>query len=257
MKNMIIIKKNKKKLIIISLLIIVLSSCVPQNKILYLQNIPKETELSGFDYEPILKIDDLLHIQIKTINNEISDPYNLNAGYTNNLSGIRQGYLIDKNGNIDFPVLGKIKAAGVKKSKFTEDLKKLLGNYLKDFSLDIRVANYKITIEGEVTTPGIYNFETERITIFDAIAKAGDLTIFANRTINLYREENNILKSYKINLTKSEFIKSEVYYLRQNDVIYVEPRRAKADNIAISSNITTTISIISSLLTIYLITTRQ
>jgi polysaccharide export outer membrane protein len=247
-----------KNLFSIYLLItILLTSCVPQSKILYLQNLPSETELSNIDYEPILKQDDLLHIQIKTLSKESSDIFNLNNGIIGNLSGIRQGYLIDKNGYIDFPILGRIKASGFKKSKFEEEIKLKLKKHLLDFSIEVRLANYKISVMGEVNQPGEFLIETDRITILQAIAKAGDLTVFADRKkIHLYREENNKLKSYTIDLTKSDFIPSDIYYLRQNDIINIDARRSKADNVAISSNITTTISIISSLLTLYLVTTR-
>lgn len=251
--------KNKlnSKIIFILIFIILVTSCVPQTKILYLQNIPSETKLFEIDYEPIFKEDDLLHIQIKTLSKESSDVFNLNTGLVGNLSGIRQGFLIDKNGYIDFPVLGKLRASGYKKTKFENELRNQLKKHLKDFSLEIRLANYKISVIGEVNQPGEFNIESDRVTILQAIAKAGDLTVYANRKkIHLYREENNILKSYTIDLTKSAFIPSEIYYLRQNDIINIDARRVKADNVAISSNITTTISIISSLITLYLVTTR-
>jgi polysaccharide export outer membrane protein len=249
--------KNKICLYIVFILTILISSCVPQSKILYLQNLPSETELVNIDYEPILKPDDLLHIQIKTLDIESSDVFNLNAGITNNISGIKIGYLIDKYGNIEFPIIGKIKAAGFKKSNFTEEIRKELKKHLKNFSLDVRIANFKYSVLGEVNNPGEFEVSTDRITLIQAIAKAGDITIYGNRnTIQLMREENNTFKRYFIDFSKSDFIPSELYYLRQNDVIYIEPRRAKADNVAISTNITTTISIISSLITLYLITTR-
>lgn len=248
--------KNKSILYVL-FIYIAFTSCVPQSKIIYLQNIPAETQLSGIDYEPILKQDDLLHIHVKTMSVESSNIFNLNAGSTGNVSGIKQGYLIDKNGFIDFPILGKLKASGYKKSKFEDDLRNELKKHLKDFSLEVRLVNFKINMIGEVNQPGEYIIETDRITILQAISKAGDLTVFADRKkIHLYREENNILKSYTIDITKSDFISSEIFYLRQNDVINVDARRSKADNVAISSNITTTISIISSLLTLYLVTTR-
>ena len=250
-------KNNQLYLLYYFVLILLITSCVPQSKILYLQNIPAETQLKEIDYEPILKQDDLLHIQIKTLNIESSNIFNLNSGLTGNLSGIRQGYLIDKNGNIDFPVLGIIKVSGLKKSKFEDELRKELKKHLKDFSLEVRLVNFKINIMGEVNQPGEFIIETDKITILQAITKAGDLTVFADRKkIHLYREENNILKSYTIDITKSDFIPSEIYYLRQNDILNIDARRSKADNVAISSNITTTISIISSLLTLYLVTTR-
>jgi polysaccharide export outer membrane protein len=237
--------------------ILLFTACVPQKKILYLQNESQEISLDFLDYEPILKPDDLLHIQIKSLDKESVEIFNLNANLDGNLTSAKLGFLVDKYGFIDYPVIGKIKASGFKKSKFKDDLEKELKKHLKSFTIDIRIVNYKISVLGEVAKPGEYIINSDRITLFQALALAGDLTVFGNRkNILLLREENNIKKTYRIDITNEKFIQSEQYYLRQNDEIIVDPRRGKADNVAISSNITTTLSILTTLVTIYLLTKK-
>lgn len=238
-----------------TILFLLLNSCVPQSKILYLQNESSEISIDKLDYEPILKPDDLLHIQIKSLDRESVEIFNLNANLDGNLTSAKLGFLIDKNGYIDYPVIGKIKASGLKKSKFKEYLEKELKNHLKSFIIDVRLINFKISVLGEVNKPGEYIINSDRVTLFQALALAGDLTILANRkTILLLREENKIKKTYRIDITKEDFIQSELYYLCQNDEVIIESRRGKADSVAISSNITTVLSILSTLATIYLIT---
>ncbi len=239
---------------VIFALFLIFSSCVPKRKIIYLQDIPTEMELIP-DYIPKLKPNDLLHIQLKTTDSESSDLFNLNAGLQQNLAGIQIGYLVDKEGNITFPEIGKIKVVGLTTTQLNELItNKLNEGYLKDFYLDVRLANFRVNVLGEVNQPGEVIANGERLSLLEAITRRGDLSIFGNRkNILIVREENNIIKTYTVDLTSSDFMKSDFYFLQQNDVVIVEPRRVKADNTAISGNITTTLSILVTLTTLFLI----
>jgi polysaccharide export outer membrane protein len=144
---------------------------------------------------------------------------------------VAAGYLVDKDGYIELPIIGKIKVLGYTTSEavgmiHTEALK-----YYKDATVTVRLANFKISITGEVLKPGAYVMPNEKVTIMDALAVAGDLTIFAKReNVLLIRENADGTKTpYRINLKKSDIMSSPYYYLRQNDVLYIEPRKAKSD----------------------------
>ena len=239
-------------------IIALVSSCVPKKKIIYFQDIPKQVDLNH-QYKTTLKPNDVIHLQIKTPDTQSSEIFNLTSGLVFSPPGVLIGHLVDAEYNIDFPVIGKVNVKDMSitdlKLLLTDKLKK--ENHLIDFFIDVRYANFKVNVIGEVNQPGEVNVFDERITLIEAISRRGDLSIFADRkNIVILREENNQIKTYHVDFTKSDFINSEFYYLQQNDVVYVYPRRAKADNTAISSNITTSLAIISSLLTIYLLINR-
>lgn len=141
------------------------------------------------------------------------------------------GYLVDKDGYIEMPVIGKVKAAGLTTAQLKDTLTIYASKYYKDVVVIVRFANFKINVIGEVLKPGQYILPEEKTTILDAIALAGDLTIFGKReNVLLIRENPDGTKStYRINLKKSDIISSPLYYVHQNDVIYVEPRKAKSD----------------------------
>jgi len=245
-----------KKNILFLLISFAFISCIPKKEIIYLQSDDNLLVELSKDYEPTLKPDDLLQILVKTLDKESSEPYSLN-NQNGTISPVgNTGYLIDKEGFIDFPFIGKIKAAGLKKSEFKAKISDELSKHLKNAFIDVRFINFRVNVIGEVSHPGTIDVSSEKITILEALSKAGDLTIYGNRkNIKLIREENGVVITHTLDLTSSKIISSPFYYLDQNDVIYVEPRRTKADSTAIGGNVTTGISVISSLLTLVLILT--
>ena len=140
-----------------------------------------------------------------------------------------QSYLVDINGNINFPVIGTIKLAGLSKSQAIKYLNDKLEPYLKKAIVTIQFMNYKVTVLGEVLRPGQYSISNERVTILDALGLAGDMTIYGKRNnVLITRENNGKLEFTRLNLNSDEVFKSPYYYLQQNDVIYVEPSSVKS-----------------------------
>ena len=136
-------------------------------------------------------------------------------------------------------------------------LKGLLSAYIKNPTVNMRILNYKVTVQGEVNRPGTYPVQSERITLPEALSLAGDLTVYGKRSnILIIRETEGKVTTTRIDLTKPEFFNSQYYYLKQNDVVYVEPNKTKVNSSVIGPNITVAISAISLLITIVALTTR-
>ena len=158
-----------------------------------------------------------------------------------------QSYLVDINGNINFPVIGTIKLADLSKSQAIKYINEQLSPYLKNAIVTIQFMNYKVTVLGEVLRPGQYAISNERITILDALGLAGDMTIYGKRNnVLITRENNGKLEFVRLNLNSDEIFKSPYFYLQQNDVIYIEPNNVKSFS-AQSQNVTLYLSSVSTL----------
>lgn len=253
----------KIKLFINLFILVSLTSCLSKKKVIYLQG-QQAASQSAVNYEPIIQNDDLLSISIISSNPELASPFNieqlLSAGSSGGGAGnnqIRTSYLVDQDGTIDFPVLGKIKVAGINKTELKQYFKDRLSIYIKDPIINIRILNYKVSILGEVKGPGQYTIGSERLTLLELISNAGDLTFYGKRDNILIIRDYMGTKTYnRVDITKADFVNSPFYYLDQNDVVYVEPRRAKFDSTAIGTNVTTIISIFGFVLTTTLLLTR-
>jgi polysaccharide export outer membrane protein len=228
---------------------------------LYLQNdLNSQNEVN---YQTKIKADDVLLIVISSENPEVAAPYNLKSVVLqgNSEEAIQtqrtQTYIVDVEGTIEFPILGKIKVAGLSKVEAITQIKELLKDHVKDAVVNLRILNFEVTVLGEVKNPGTFTVSSERITLLEALGKAGDLTIYGKRkNILLIREENGVKSTHRIDLTKSDFINSPYYYLAQNDVVYVEPNRTRINSSAIGPNITVGISALSLIVTIIALTAR-
>jgi polysaccharide export outer membrane protein len=233
---------------------------VTNKNVIYFQDVKSEAciESNSLNYTPTFHTDDLLSITVSSLDIESTTPFNIqmnqstssNATYTSG-SPMPNGYLIDKDGMIDFPIIGKIKIAGLDRNEAIELLKNQLSVYIKKPIVNIRILNYKITVIGEVSKPGTFTIPNERITILEAIGIAGDLTITGKRNnVLIIRDIDGQKINFRVDLTKNELFKSPVYYLNQNDVVYVEPNRTKINSSAINpSNAGIIISSISLFIT--------
>jgi polysaccharide export outer membrane protein len=230
-----------------------MASCVSKKDIVYFQyDEINQAEVSN-SYKTIIKPDDLLHITITALDIEAVRPFNLAAvtyaTSSNSAIGVaqQQTYLVDTKGEIEFPVLGKIKIGGLTRDETIDLLKsKLSPDYIKDPNVNIRIANYKISVMGDVDRPGSYNIPNERITILDALALAGDVNISGQRNnILIIREEENKKVQYRVDIRSNLLLTSPVYYLQQNDVVYVEPNYARIQSASSNSNTSLVISISS------------
>ncbi len=131
---------------------------------------------------------------------------------------------MDADGDIRFPVLGTLSVMGKTRGIVEEELKAKLSEYITDVVVDVRIINFKITVIGEVRNPGVFRIQDERVTLPEAIALAGDLTIDGKRTeVTVIREENGVRKVARIDYTSSDLFTSPYYFLKQNDIVYVEP----------------------------------
>jgi polysaccharide biosynthesis/export protein len=251
---------NKTQPIIYLLILFSLSSCLSKKRIVYLQG--QQTESSNeVNYEPQIQNDDMLSITILSNEPELAAPFNIDqlitSGNVGSTNLAKTTYLVDNLGEIELPVLGKMKVAGFTKTYLKQYLKDRLAIYLKDPIINIRIVNYKVSVMGEVTRPGIYTISGDRVTLLEVLANAGDLTLYGKRDNILIIRDYLGTKTYnRVDITKADFVNSAFYYLDQNDVVYVEPRKAKIDSTAIGSNITTAISILGFIITTTLILTR-
>src|SRR5690606_7705059 len=169
----------------------------------------------------------------------------------------QQMYLVDSEGNIEFPVLGTIKVAGKTKEQLVNELKEKISRYVINPIVNLRIMNYQIAVQGEVNRPNVFKIDSERITLPEALTMAGDLTIYGKRdNILIIREDNGKKITQRVDLTSSDFINSEYYYLKQNDIVYVEPNKVRVNSAAVGPNVSVAISVVSLLITIVALTIK-
>ena len=248
MKTKLYYKLNQNHMKLHSLLIaglcaLLLSGCSSYKNVPYLQdaevvnNLQKELPM----YDAKIMPKDLLTITVNTSDPEAAAPFNLtvqssvNAGRSTSLTQqpTLQQYLVSNDGTIDFPVLGSLQVSGLTKSEAENLIRQKLGTYLKETPIvTVRMTNYKISVLGEVARPGMFTISNEKVNIFEALALAGDLTIWGMRdNVKLIREDAEGQREIiDLNLNKADIITSPYYYLQQNDILYVTPNKTKAKN---------------------------
>lgn len=226
-----------------------LSSCVSHKELINFNEaqLPygsPETILNALELK--IQPEDLLRITVHSFDPLAAAPFNIEAAGQQNLQGIGQGtqggnytlelfmgYLVDQEGYIDFPVLGRIKVEGLTIEEAKIKIYELLQPYLKDAVVNMRYLNLKVTILGEVQTPGVQRLSNKRVTLLEALGMAGDLSDYANRNnILVIREEEGRRTYTRLDLHSAEIFTSPYFYLQQNDVIYVEPIQARVATVA-------------------------
>lgn len=245
---------------LISLFVVLFfSSCGSRKDIIYLQDVENDATINqALSYEPVIKCDDMLSVIVAADQPDLTIPFNLpqiqgNYQVNDNQEGIKT-YLVDAAGYIDFPVIGKVKLAGLTRTQAKNELEVKIKEYIKEPSVNLRILNYKISVLGEVNKPNTYKIASERVTLLEAISMAGDMTIYGKRSNVLVIREVDGKKTFnRVDLTNKDFISSPFYYLNQNDVVMVEPNKTKINSSVIGPNITVTISAISLLTTIAII----
>ena len=247
--------------------VLLLTACTSSKKILYLQDVQplKQQDIEN-QYEVKIHNDDLLAIMVNSKNPELSLPFNMplisyQLGYQNNYTQRILGYLVDSGGDIDFPILGKIHVAGMTRKELTTYLKQRLidEDYIKDPIVTVQFLNFKISVMGEVNRPGSFDINSDRITLLEALSKAGDLTIYGRRDrVAVIREVDGVRTILYHDLRSSDIFQSPCYYLQQNDIVYVEPNKAKTGQSRINQNNsvsvwTSVISVLTSIVTLILV----
>lgn len=231
---------------------------------IYFQGAPPNNDINK-NYNPIFKSDDLLFINIIGQDELTVRPFNLPlSNFNNNIGGYTQGtqppqgYLVDLDGYVDMPIIGKVKIGGLTRTEAIDLLKQKLSPYLQNPTVLIRILNFKVTVLGEVRNPGTFTIPNERITILEALGIAGDLLITAERTnLLVIREIDGKKTEHRVNLTSKDLFGSPVYYLNQNDILYITPNRAKMNSSVINpANAGIVISAVSLIVTVLALLTR-
>ena len=231
---------------------VLLTSCSSPKNIAYIKNSGYvDLSKSEYLYDARIMPKDVLTITVSTVNPEAAAPFNLivrntltNASSTISTSGgSLQTYLVDNSGTIEFPVLGTLQVGGLTKAECEKMIHDKLRPYLnakENPVVTVRMANYKISVLGEVNRPGMFTVSNEKINIFEALAQAGDLTIYGVRdNVKLIRENQKGRKEIvTIVLNDANIINSPYYYLQQNDILYVEPNKVKARNSSVGTTTT-------------------
>ncbi|WP_282163155.1 polysaccharide biosynthesis/export family protein [Ulvibacterium marinum] len=233
-------------------LIFLACSCASRKDVVYFQDTNEfETLVNNSSFVSKFKVDDLVSIYVSSLNPEASAPFNLFRGDTEGGFRAEQvDYLVDQAGEIDFPVIGKLKIEGLSPDELRILLRERLSEYLKDPIINIRLRNFTITVLGAVNAPGTYPVNGEQVTILEALGFAGDLTIRGKRDNVLVIRDFNGTKVYtRVDLTKKSMVKSPVYYLTQNDVVYVEPNKSGIKETSLDARAPIYVSIASVLIT--------
>ena len=232
---------RKAKLLLGVLLL--LTSCTSYQKIPYLQDFEtvNATEELTAMYDAHIRPKDLLTITVNTTDPEAAAPFNLTvqSAANSNLTqwvtqqAALQQYLVDNQGNIDFPVLGELHLGGLSMNEAESMIREKLQPFLKETPIvTVRMVNYKISVLGEVAKPGTFIINNEKVNVLEALAMAGDMTIWGLRdNVKLVREEENGKRNIMVlDLNRADIVKSPYYHLQQNDILYVSPNKTKAKN---------------------------
>lgn len=206
--------------------------------------------------QPKIQPDDLLKITVNSLSQESNILFNagvMDSGTDGRLTAsqraLNEGYLVDELGEINFPVLGKVKLVDLTKAEAIEEMSFRLKEYVKDPIVNIRFINFKITVIGEVNRPSTLVVTTEKVSVLEALGLAGDMTMYGKReNVLIIREIDGKRMVTRINLNSKEFLESPFYYLHQNDVVYVEPDKIKAVQASTNQRSLTLFGITTSLL---------
>ena len=250
-------------------LIFLCLSCASRKEIVYYQNSDGFVANTTSSYEIKIQPDDLLLIVVSAEDPEIAAPFNLTTINTVNNNATLdmavgqqtlQQYLVDSQGNIEFPILGKLKVGGLSRTEILDLLRSKIGQYIKNPIVNLRITNFKVAVQGEVNNPGTYTIASDRLTLVEALTMAKDLTIYGKRdNILVIREINGVKTFNRVDISRADFTNSPFYYLMQNDVVYVEPNKAKINGAAVGANTGVIISITSLLITLitFIVTTSK
>lgn len=253
--------KLTKSLFLPTLILLLLSSCGSQKDIAYMQDgeYLKYTEQPPFLYDAHILPKDLLTITVHCSEPELAAPFNLNGslqspattGSTGNTP--QQTYLVDNNGDIDFPILGKLHLGGLTKGAAETVICERLKAFLKEEPIvNVRMVNYKFSVLGEVGKPNTFTVANEKVNVFEALAMAGDMTVYGLRdNVRLIREDaDGHQHIITLNMNRADIIQSPYYYLQQNDILYVTPNKTKAKTADISASTTIWFSVVGTLVSL-------
>lgn len=257
------LKTTLMKYILLFFTALFLNSCATKKDILYLQDIDANGSGAIAYQEATIQPNDILRITIESLSIEAAVPYNKTVVQSNQPRSLEQmqldGYVVSLNNSVSLPVLGEIST----ENKTTQELaqfitdKLISGGHLSDPRVDVRLINAKVTILGEVGRPGTFNYTEQNLTLLQALGLAGDLTINGERKdILMTREVDGVRKVTHIDLTSAEFMNSEYYFIKPNDLLVVNPNNPKVKSSGFIGNVGTVATVISLVLSITILLTR-
>ena len=222
--------KHFCKTVILASAVALFASCASYKDIIYFQDI-SDRELQPLlnEYEAVIKKDDRLAIVVSGSDKTVTAPYNLTLSELSGTSSSEPeratlSYLVDAEGNIEFPILGTLHVEGMTRNELVRFLTEEIGKDVKDPIVYVNFKNFKITVLGEVRSPGTYTIDSEKISVLQALGRAGDLNLTAKRDgILLIREVDGVQQHYTLDLRNSDILESPYFYMQQNDVLYVPP----------------------------------
>lgn len=228
---------NKHKALLLIGLVFTLSqtACVSNKKLAYLNQV-KDSTFTALFKMPTINKGDILYIGISgadplsaAVFNNVNVATSGNMGVNIIPNVMTPGILVPENGNIELPKIGAIQVIGKTTQALSLEIQKAVKDYVKNPLVTVRYMNYRLSVLGEVNKPGVFTINNERVTILEALAMAGDLTVYGKRTnILLIRDQNGVQELKRIDLTTKAFLEAPYFYLKSNDVLYVEPNNAKA-----------------------------
>lgn len=237
-----------KKIVLCALLALGIVACGSHQDLAYFQEIMESGALdSNSGQINTIQPGDVLTISVSSSTPELAVPYNLFSARSQIASAVSsansssrvisnvsyEGYTVDVDGNIQFPVLGKIQVGGLTRAEIADKIKAMLENVMPDPVVTVTLVNFYVTVIGEVARPGTYNFPGDRLTLLEALGFAGDLSVYGNRErVMVIREENGSRHVEILNLKSKNIFSSPYFYLKQNDVVYVEAVGAKAKSVS-------------------------
>lgn len=254
--------KNLKATGLGMLILMTVFACKPRAELNYLKDIEQvAVETSLKNSRSTIQPGDQLIITVTARDMDVVRPFN--QAYSSSANVVQYSspssnsqqqvmpvagptYIVDTDGNISFPVIGKISTAGLNQEEFRDKIRGMLTRYIKDPVVDLKITNYKVTVLGEVTRPGTYVIPDGNVTVLSALGLAGDLTMYGVRqNVLVVRNIDGEISKQRIDLTSANFINSPVYYLKQNDVVYVESNETKQKTARLDPNTGIYISVAS------------
>ena len=230
--------------------VVVLASCASQKRVIYLQDAQADEQIKiAQDYQIRIKPLDRLTVVVNSRDPELAAPFNTSTSF-NSLTGTPlstyssnatslQIRTVDEDGNLDMPIIGPIQCKGKTRSELAQAIAEKIidGGYINDPTVNVQFADMKISVIGEVARPGFYDVTRDKVSIFDALAMAGDMTVYGVRSeVAVTREVDGVRTIEYLDLTSTDIFNSPAFYLQQNDVVYVKPNKYKAQTGEISQN---------------------
>ena len=251
----------KRYILLTALVSILLTSCKTQKDMLYFpdfavnETITQVVPDSLKDFESPISPDDKLMITVSALDPNAVAIFNLPLqnylapGSTTIITTpVMQTYLVDSEGYIEYPVIGRIKLGGLTRRDAVNVMKEAISQYVENPIVTLSCVNYKFSVLGEVARPGTYDYDSERLTILEALGKANDMTIYGNHTnVLVIREQNGVRTYNRLDLSSPDVFTSPYYYIQRNDVIYVEPNSARQGYSTYSQDKQYTVSIVSAI----------